>query len=96
MLNSLRKRPLEPPSSVTVTTAVKSLMRGSSFSDATRCETALPESWCGAYCFKPCSKVESPVPPPSATMRNARNGLFSKSSLGRRGEFTAVDAGVRW
>src|SRR6266702_6746603 len=58
MLNSLRRRPLEPPSSLTVTTAQSSVING----------------WPGfgrgvANCLSPFSRVERPVPPPMATTR---------------------------
>lgn len=56
---SRRKRPELPPSSVTVTTAaIFAIGRCSPF-------------WLGvAMCaFNPRSNIESPVPPPSATMR---------------------------
>src|SRR5579884_1487353 len=51
--NSRRNRPELPPSSVTVTTAVRSACFGSA-----------------VYRFKPCRRVESPVPPPMDTMRS--------------------------
>src|SRR5689334_12032297 len=67
MLNSLRRRPLEPPSSVTVTTAQSSEMRAKS-DPAESCESAALT----AYFLRPLSSVERPVPPPIATTRNSR------------------------
>src|SRR5258708_404292 len=65
MFNSRRKRPLEPPSSLTVTTPVSSEMNmpaGGVSPGAT------------VYCFNPFSSVERPVPPPMATTRSPRPG----------------------
>src|SRR5271163_3865387 len=56
---SRRRRPELPPSSVTVTTAARSAM-GSGVRSFLRVAT---------YSFSPRSTVESPVPPPSATIR---------------------------
>src|SRR3989475_5664874 len=66
MLNSLRSRPLDPPSSVTVTTAQSSAIR------------ADPSERCGyaaltTYFLSPLRRVERPVPPPIATTRNSRS-----------------------
>src|SRR5436305_11682570 len=60
MLNSLRNRPLEPPSSLTVTTAQSCEIRGESEREET------------VYFLRPLSSVERPVPPPIATTRNSR------------------------
>src|SRR5580704_12827315 len=63
MLSSLRRRPLEPPSSLTVTTAERSRMTGES-------KAALGISVGDrTKRFKPFSRVERPVPPPRATTR---------------------------
>src|SRR5579872_299039 len=67
MLNSLRRRPLEPPSSVTVTTAQSSEIL----------DMSDPAETCGSptlatYFLRPLSSVERPVPPPIATTRNSR------------------------
>src|SRR6185437_14844450 len=61
MLKFLRSRPLDPPSSVTVTTAARSLMQvGAS--------PGMPvPSAEGAYRLRPRNSVDSPVPPPMAT-----------------------------
>src|SRR5438445_7187662 len=63
MPSSRRKRPLEPPSSLTVTSAVRSEMK-------------TPSGWASpartVYCLRPLSKVERPVPPPMATTRIPR------------------------
>src|SRR5205814_10685786 len=66
MFNSLRKRPLEPPSSLTVTTAERSRMMGKSTSSQA---ISVGER---AYRFRPFSRVERPVPPPMATTRRPR------------------------
>src|SRR5215472_8090030 len=77
MLKSSRRRPDEPPSSVTVTTAQRSPMMGQRSWGSTFC--SFPASWCrtllrrscmGTKCFRPRSRVDSPVPPPMATTRN--------------------------
>src|SRR5215472_15733928 len=63
MLSSLRRRPLDPPSSLTVTTAQRSRTTG-----VPACaETASPGE--STYRFKPFRSVERPVPPPIATTR---------------------------
>src|SRR6202050_2033884 len=67
MLSSLRRRPLEPPSSLTVTTAQRSRMTGESgwataISAGERAKT-----------LSPLSSVERPVPPPMATTRRPRS-----------------------
>src|SRR5271168_304481 len=59
MRYSRRNRPELPPSSVTVTMAVRSAMGC--------CGRRLPRS--AMCCFSPRSTVERPVPPPSATTR---------------------------
>src|SRR5580693_10193286 len=69
---SRRNRPELPPSSVTVTTAARSAM-GSGVRTFLRVAT---------YSFSPRSTVESPVPPPSATIRTgsvrSSDALFTK------------------
>src|ERR1700733_10255639 len=66
MLSSLRRRPLEPPSSLTVTTALRSRIEGESgcaeISDGHKTKR-----------LRPLSSVESPVPPPMATTRRPRS-----------------------
>src|ERR1700674_2353044 len=66
ILSSLRRRPLEPPSSLTVTMALRSRMEGESgsagISDGQRTKR-----------LSPLSRVESPVPPPMATTRRPRS-----------------------
>src|SRR5262245_36791097 len=58
MFSSFFRRPLEPPSSLTVTTAQSSLIRG------------CPDCGAGvAYFLSPFRSVERPVPPPIATTR---------------------------
>src|SRR5579863_304531 len=61
MLKSLRNRPLDPPSSLTVTTAHSSEIRGGS--------TGGGAAGAAVYFFRPRSRVESPVPPPIASTR---------------------------
>src|SRR5580704_10173224 len=56
---SRRRRPELPPSSVTVTTAARSLIGWRSDSCLRR----------ATKCFNPRSSIESPVPPPMATTR---------------------------
>src|SRR5579863_4016387 len=55
--NSRRRRPELPPSSVTVTMAVMSM------------EGILGAAW-WTKCFRPCSRADSPFPPPMATTRS--------------------------
>src|ERR1700690_1869005 len=82
MLSSLRKRPLEPPSSLTVTTAERSHISGlSDFAEGRSAEEL-------TYHFNPLSRVERPVPPPIATTRKpplgaaeGRRRKGSRSSL---------------
>src|SRR5690349_24549541 len=76
MLNSLRRRPLEPPSSLTVTTPESSVIIA--------IPAALENTLCGVlggadvpggaatYFLSPLSRVERPVPPPMATTLNSR------------------------
>src|SRR5579863_8344778 len=66
MLNSLRNRPLEPPSSLTVTTAQRSEISGFGGLREVR-STEGP-----TYCFRPFKSVDKPVPPPIATTRKPR------------------------
>src|ERR1700674_412333 len=70
MLNSLRNRPLEPPSSVTVTTAESSATRA----ESKGAPSASPACGPGltTYFLSPLRSVERPVPPPIATTRNSR------------------------
>src|SRR5450755_1987910 len=64
MLSSLRRRPLEPPSSLTVTTAHNSLISG---------WFGLPSALARVtYFLSPLSRVDRPVPPPMATTRKLR------------------------
>src|SRR5579864_2097873 len=63
MPNSRRRRPLDPPSSLTVTSAVRSEMKGPSGA-ISPVRTV--------YCLRPLSRVERPVPPPMATTRIPR------------------------
>src|SRR5208282_4665127 len=65
---SLRRRPELPPSSVTVTIAVSSVMGRREFGCSSLRRTT--------YSFNPRSSVDSPVPPPSATTRNPRESVF--------------------
>src|SRR6185437_1113659 len=69
MLNSLRRRPLEPPSSVTVTIAASSDTFGKLPSESRGSGVFPPLP---TYFFNPLSRVERPVPPPIATTRNSR------------------------
>src|SRR5580704_11715857 len=71
MLSSLRRRPLEPPSSLTVTTAHRSRIIGESAGRS----ISVGES---TKRFSPLSSVERPVPPPMATTRRPRSrAVFS-------------------
>lgn len=74
MLNPLRKRPEEPPSSVTVTNAARSLIQQGSQSTDTCPGTATCRR-------KPRSSVESPVPPPIATTRKGMDGTLMLREL---------------
>src|SRR5438270_5857534 len=66
MFSSLRRRPLEPPSSLTVTTADRSrIARASGFRRISAGERTKR--------FSPLSRVERPVPPPMATTRTPRS-----------------------
>src|SRR5271155_5205351 len=67
---SRRKRPELPPSSVTVTTAARSAI-GSGVRSFLRVAT---------YSFSPRSTVESPVPPPSATIRTGTVRIATRFS----------------
>src|SRR5437016_183412 len=58
MLNSLRRRPLEPPSSVTVTTAESSVIRSSN--------ADMPGFGLRTYFLRPFSRFARPLPPPMA------------------------------
>src|SRR5271165_6852263 len=72
ILSSLRRRPLDPPSSLTVTTAQSSRMMGKS---ACAARISAGER---TKRFNPLRSVESPVPPPIATTRRPRSrGIFS-------------------
>ncbi len=78
MLKSLRRRPEEPPSSVTVTRAARSVMRLGSES----AETTLPGT---ATCLRrPRSRVDKPVPPPMATTRSGTGCVLKREVLKRR------------
>src|SRR5579859_959334 len=65
---SRRSLPELPPSSVTVTTAVSSLMGRWEFGCSSLRRTT--------YSLRPRSKVDSPVPPPRATTRKPRDSVF--------------------
>src|SRR5579864_862288 len=66
MLNSLRRRPLDPPSSLTVTTAQRSRI-ASEPGCAERISSGVRTKR-----LSPLRSVESPVPPPMATTRRPR------------------------
>src|SRR5438093_6449959 len=72
MLSSLRRRPLDPPSSLTVTTAQSSLITGSSVFEGER------STGRETKCLRPFSRVERPVPPPIAMTRSPRPDVFSR------------------
>src|SRR4029077_4660910 len=75
MLSSFRRRPLEPPSSLTVTTAERSGMTGAPRRGAEISAGAMTKR------FRPFSSVESPVPPPMATTRKSRvRAVFSRTA----------------
>src|SRR5579864_513623 len=80
MLNSLRRRPLEPPSSLTVTTAQRSRMTGAS-GEVDNSVSGVPTNF-----FSPLSRVERPVPPPIATTRRPR----SRADLSDGGHSTVL------
>src|SRR5215472_7406412 len=65
---SRRNRPELPPSSVTVTMAARSEMGRSAVASSSGRRTTCS--------FKPRNKVESPVPPPKATMRKPVGSAF--------------------
>src|SRR6267154_269878 len=67
MLSSLRRRPLEPPSSLTVTTAQRSRITGEPGG------AVAISAGVRAKCLSPLSRVERPVPPPMATTRRPRS-----------------------
>src|SRR5215471_1167825 len=75
MLNSLRSRPLEPPSSLTVTTAHKSRIRGEPGSAVVSSVGERTKR------FNPWRSVESPVPPPMATTRNPHSRVASGAAV---------------
>jgi hypothetical protein len=80
MLKSCRRRPEDPPSSVTVTTAARSeMLQG----------TVAGRSGEATWRLSPRSKVESPVPPPIATIRRARDGRET-SGAGAKGSTAPV------
>src|ERR1700731_1581408 len=70
MLSSLRRRPLEPPSSLTVTTAHRSRMKGEALG------AAAISAGVRAKRLSPLSRVERPVPPPIATTRRPRSRVI--------------------
>src|SRR4051812_5598141 len=76
MLNSLRRRPLEPPSSLTVTTPASSpIVTEPEAVCRTLLETPDGEklpAGAATYFLRPLRSVERPVPPPIATTRNSR------------------------
>ncbi len=63
ILKSRRRRPLEPPSSVTETIAVKSEMNGAWGGSGLLTK---PDG-CRTRCFRPRRRVDRPVPPPMVT-----------------------------
>ncbi|MCU1241672.1 MAG: hypothetical protein JWO71_2398 [Candidatus Acidoferrum typicum] len=65
---SRRRRPELPPSSVTVTMAVRSLTGLSWFAGPSRRRVT--------YSLRPRNKVDSPVPPPRATTLRPRTWRF--------------------
>src|ERR1700738_5677612 len=67
MFSSLRRRPLDPPSSLTVTTAQRSPMKG----DPVRAVRISSDE--RTNLLSPLSSVERPVPPPIATTRRPRS-----------------------
>ena len=84
--SSLRSRPLEPPSSLTVTIARQ--LGDDGKSGASHLRRASRRS-----CFSPCSRVESPVPPPMATTLMARSSaelLCSRHELRCRAAKSAI------
>ena len=78
MLSSLRRRPLEPPSSLTVTTAQRSRITGEP-----GWATAI-SAGVSAKRLSPLSRVERPVPPPMATTRRPRCASSSPGTRDRR------------
>src|SRR5258707_4987451 len=73
MPSSRRRRPLEPPSSLTVTTAVRSEMNGPLHGDSPAAVV---------YRLSPLRSVDRPVPPPIATTRRPRIGRLFCSAFG--------------
>src|SRR5690348_4414695 len=69
---SRRKRPELPPSSVTVTIAARSEIGRSAVASSSGRRTTCS--------FRPRSKVESPVPPPSATTRKPVRRAFAEDA----------------
>src|SRR6476646_2469283 len=88
MPSSRRKRPLEPPSSLTVTSAVRSEIKTPS--GATSPVRTV-------YCLRPLSRVERPVPPPMATTRipRAERPRFCSAGDGMRVALALPLVGVR-
>ncbi len=93
MLKLWRSRPLEPPSSVTVTTAARSEMRQGG-------SAAFPPEECGdaTYRRSPRNRVERPVPPPIATARMLDRSVilrpfrvFATCRLGNVGETDFIE-----
>jgi hypothetical protein len=76
MLKPRRRRPLEPPSSVTVTTAAKSAMRHGASSQSL-------EGWTGETTKRrnPRRRVERPVPPPMATARRLERSVLRRGAV---------------
>src|SRR5271163_3081332 len=76
MLKPRRSRPLEPPSSVTVTTAARSDMRHGAGAHS------MEGGWGDAtYSRKPRSRVERPVPPPMATARMLERSVLRRAGM---------------
>src|SRR6266852_2047806 len=75
MLNSLRRRPLEPPSSLTVTTAHKSRMMGESGTVVGISAGERTKS------LSPLSSVERPVPPTLAPTRSPWSRALSTEEI---------------
>ena len=86
ILKSLRRRPLEPPSSVTATIAVKSEMNGA----WGRTESLPRRDPCRTRCFRPLRRVDKPVPPPMETTRRPAGREFIDWPF-----FSILDSGCR-
>src|SRR5271163_3317598 len=97
MLKSFRSRPLDPPSSVTVTTAARSLIRHGSQSGTASASAGLLPGGDATKWRKPRRMVERPVPPPIATTRNdtgAAVGVAAASVVGTNSAWDGSNAGT--